>query len=88
MGQLVGLPDTSRNIDALFIDKGSDIVVILNNEYAATSAGEYGALNIWKDDNDCIRGEVYRNFNSLDAQKFDSFPQAIKWANKWLKKIK
>lgn len=89
MGALLNLEGTSRkSIDCMFINKGSDIEVVLNNGYAATSANTSGAINIWKDDEGNIRCEAMANFRKLDKKIFKSFYPAIKWADKWLLKIK
>lgn len=83
MAKLTGLEGTNgRDIDCLFIEKGSDIKVILNNCYAATTAGNNGALNIYKDDEDNIRCEAMRFCNTLEKKVFKSFQPAINWVDK------
>lgn len=88
MGKLVGLEGVSRDIDALFIYKGSDIEVILNNDYAATDAQQNGAINIYKDDEGKIRCEAMAHFRSLEHKIFDTIEEAIVWTDEWLVKIK
>jgi len=87
MGKLTGLSETSRDIEALFINEGADIRVILMNEYAATSAGQKGAINVWKDDNGVIRAEAMAHFRTLESKRFSKMHYAIKWTDKWLKRI-
>jgi hypothetical protein len=89
MGQLTNLEGlTKKSIDALFIQKGSDIEVILMNDYAATAANYNGAINIWKDDEGNIRCESMRYFTRLETKIYKKISPAIKWTDKWLIKIK
>lgn len=53
--KLNNLPGTTgADITCLFIEKSTDIKVVLNNGFAATSADDNGALNVWKDDEGII----------------------------------
>ncbi len=70
------------------IKKGSDIEVILNNHYAATTAGSNGAINVWTDDDWAIRCEVQRYQRTLESKTYTNVKSAIKWVDKWLPKIK
>lgn len=90
MGYLQGLKGVSgdRKIDCLFIQKGSDIEVILNNNMAATCAFRNGALNIWYDDESRINVEALRHYATLDHQILDDIEDAIKWVDWWLPEIK
>lgn len=89
MPALIDLEGTSRkSIESLFITKGSDIEVILANEYAATTAGHNGAINVWKDDDGNIRCEVLKHFASIEKKTYSSLSLATIWVNKWIKKIK
>lgn len=86
--KLTGLAGTNGNdIECKFINKGKQIEAILNDGIAATSAGDNGAINIWKDDEGFIRCESMRFMISLEKAAFEKMPDAVKWANKWLKKI-
>ncbi len=88
MGQLINLEGTTRkSIDALFIENGEDVKVIINNNYAATAAGTYGAINIWKDDSGDIRCEAMRNCSSLEKKTYKRIASAVRWANLWLEVI-
>lgn len=59
--QLEGLPGIKKRIiDAYCINNTSDIEPTLQLGYACTSAGDNGAINIWKDDAGIIRGELMR----------------------------
>jgi len=76
-----------RQINCLFIQIGSEIEVILRNSLAATSAGDNGALNVWKDDDGFIRCESMRYCRSIEEKIFKTIQPAIKWVDKWLPQI-
>lgn len=87
MGKLINLEGTSREIDALFIENGREIIPILRNEYAATTAKSNGAINVWHDDAGNIRCEAMRHYNTLEKKSFKRYSSAVRWVDAWLKKI-
>lgn len=88
MPLLKGLPDKTGSVDCLMIKTATDIRVILDNHYAATKAGSNGAVNIYLDDNFFIRCEAQVLCKRVDSKKYTSMSAAIKWTDKWIKKIK
>lgn len=89
MGYLSGLKGTNgKDIKCIFIDKGIDIEVILNDGFAATTADDNGAINVYKDDNGNIRCEIMRYMITLQEKTFENIEDAIKWVDEWLPKIK
>ncbi len=91
MGILTGLPNTSRDIEALFFKRPSDIeVIVVQNNYAAVTAKNNGAINIWVNDNDEIQCEVQCHFVTIESATFKKSDvlNLKKWAKLWLMKIK
>ena len=85
---LKGLDGTSKNeIECLFIKHHSDIAVILNNGYAATSAGSNGAINIWLDDDGKIRCEAMIFCCVKSSEIFDDIFLAQVWVEDWMQRI-
>ena len=78
----------AKSVDAVFFKRAAKIETILSNNMAATAADYNGALNIWKDDEGKIRCEAFAHYKAVDNNMYSSIPPAIKWAKKWLKKIK
>ncbi len=88
IGQLEGLPGVKRRtVDAYRINTTSDIEPTLELGYACTSAGDNGAINVWKDDDGIIRGELMRYCVTVEKRKFANYTEAEKCINDWLEKI-
>lgn len=66
----------------------SQIKKILDKNEAATTAGGNGAINIYKDDDGFLRGELMRHLRTIDKKIFNSMDELKKWATKWLIEIK
>ena len=77
----------AKTLDAEMIQDAGHIKYILNSGKAATDAAANGAINIWKDDSEAIRGESMRNLKVLDSKIFNSMADCEKWYRKWVKKI-
>lgn len=88
MPTLQDLPGIKQNErDALFIYHHSDIAVILKNGYAATAAGNMGAINVWQDDEDKIRCEAMIFMQTKSSEIFDDIFSAQIWVDDWMKRI-
>jgi len=88
MPTLTGLPGTNgKDREAVYFHKGHEIRKILKDNKAAITAGDNGAINIWRDDTYTIRCEVQRYCVRIEEQKFTLVNAAIEWANKWLPQI-
>ena len=89
MGKLVGLEGTTETErDCLFIEKASEIEVVLRNGYAASSADDNGAINIWVDDEGKYRCVSMRWCVTQESRIYKKISSAINWAEKWLALIK
>lgn len=78
-----------KETTALLIKKASDVEVILNNGFAATSANNNGAINIWFDhDNQSYNCERMRHFKVLDVFSSEEIEPVIKWTEKDLELIR
>ena len=89
MGTLRNLKGISvEEIECEFITKLSEIKNILENGKACTTAGDNGAINIWKDDTGLIRCESMAYYRSLDTKEFENLEDVEKWAKKWIRKIR
>lgn len=86
--ELEGLPGVKkRKIDAYPINNTSDIEPTLELGCACTSAGDNGAINIWKDDAGIIRGKLMRYCVTVEERTFASYVEAEKCVSYWLKRI-
>lgn len=84
---LVGLPDTTRELEADMVFSPSAVVRALRAGRAATTAGDRGAINIWKDDNNNWRGEVLRFMVSVELKTFKKQAAIGPWFKRWFKRI-
>lgn len=88
ISQLEGLPGVKkRKVDAYYINNASDIEPILELGYACTSAGDNGAVNVWKDDAGIICGELMRYCVTLESRSFPDYLEAEKCVCDWLERI-
>jgi len=88
MGTLTNLEGVKANeIEAVFINKPSDIRAILRQGKGATTAKSNGAINIWRDDAGMIRCNAMRWLQSVDHQTYRTLKEAELWVRKWLKEI-
>ena len=65
----------------------SDIEPTLELGCACTSAGDNGAINVWKDDAGIIRGELMRYCVTIESRSFSNYPEAEKCVSDWLELI-
>lgn len=88
IGQLCGLPGVKRRkVDAYSINNTSDIESTIELGYACTSAGDNGAINVWKDDEGIIHGELMRYCVTVEKRTFTSYAEVEKCVNDWLERI-
>lgn len=86
--QLDGLPEVKRRkVDAYSINNTSDIESTIELGYACTSAGDNGAINVWKDDAGIIRGELMRYCVTVEKRTFTSYAEVEKCVSDWLERI-
>ena len=86
--QLEGLPGVKRDkIYAYWFKDINDIEATLELGYACTSAGNNGAINVWKDDTGMIRGELMRHLVVVEKRTFVSYAEVEKCVSDWLERI-
>lgn len=74
-------------IDAYLINNTNDIESTLELGYACTSAGDNGAINVWKDDAGIIRGELMRYSVTVEKRIFASYTDVEICVSDWLERI-
>lgn len=84
---LTGLPDTAGEVEANMVFSATRAIRALRAGRAATTAGDNGAINIWKDDKGRWRGEVMRFMVKIESRTFKTQAAIAPWFNKWFKKI-
>lgn len=52
-----------------------------------TSAGDNGAINVWKDDAGIIRGKLMRYCVTVEKRTFANYVDAEKCVSDWLERI-
>ena len=86
--KLEGLTGVKKHkIDAYWFEKVNDIEATLELGYACTSAGENGAINVWKDGAGIIRSELMRHCVTVEKRTFASYSEAEKCVGDWLERI-
>ena len=87
MPLLVGLPGTSRKIEAVIVDSGAQAVKALRDGKAATAAGPNGAINVWIDDGGRYRChlQVFREVNH--SANCRSLRSVSAWVREYLARI-
>ena len=86
--QLDGLPGVKREkTDAYWFKDVNDIEATLELGYACTSAGDNGAINVWKDDAGIIRGKLMRYCVTVEKRTFANYVDAEKCVSDWLERI-
>lgn len=89
MPELKGLQGIKKkSIECIVFQRPIEIIKILNDGYAATTADSNGAMNIWKDDEGFIRCDAMRFCKSFDMKKYKRIHNAVLWAKKIKKQIK
>jgi len=65
--RLEGLPDKKKPVDcSRCFNSVTDGMKLLSIRGAAVSAGDYGAINLWIDDNGKPRGELMRHCTTIN----------------------
>ena len=87
MMQLIGLAGTRKVRRCEFFGSASGAVNCLRRKVAATSAGNYGAINVWDDKDGSYRCEAMTHYVVRDSQVFTSLRAVRPWISTWLRKI-
>jgi len=88
MTQLINLPGIeAKCLDADLFYSSDEVEGILDDGLAATTAGDNGAINIWKDDKGYIRCEIMRYCKIVEAKRFRKMVNVLNWTDKWLPQI-
>lgn len=85
---LAGLPGTDGGPrDAEMFSSASAALKILRKGLAATTAGDNGAINVYRDDSNKYRCEMMRHMVSMDAQQFTTQAEVREWLRQWMLEI-
>lgn len=86
---LKGLEGIKRKkIEAAWIVDVTDISNVLKKGLACTSAGDNGAINIWKDDDGLFRCKAMRYRRTINEQKYRNISDVENWISIWIDAIK
>lgn len=82
---LTGLPGVRRReVKARYITSVSGAILALRAGFAATSAGTYGAINVWRDDKGIYHGEFHRFMVTQSSESFPRIEAARPWLQTWI----
>jgi hypothetical protein len=84
---LVGLENTAKTRECKMFQSPTACLDILRQGFAATTANDNGALNVWIDNDGKYRAEAQRYYSLLDSQIYSTQRQLKRWLKRWLKKI-
>jgi hypothetical protein len=88
MVQLVGLPGVSREkTEAAFVRSVTAASKELRAGNAITSAGDCGAVNVWKDDEGMWRCEFHRFMVTIDSKTFKYLAAVCEWLREWMPRM-
>ncbi len=88
MGKLTGLDGVKGGeIDCKFFSKETELHEIIGSGWAATAAGNCGAINIWQSDNGIFFCEKCVHLVTEEKVQYKSFNDVVLWARKNLKLI-
>lgn len=75
-----------RKTDGYLIKEAEEAYIkkTLEKGCACVAAGDNGSMNIWKTDAGVIRGEVMRNWHTLEERSFSDYSEVAEWAAKWI----
>lgn len=82
--KLIGLQGTlDEETTGLLIKEPNDVKVVLNNGFAATTAGNNGALNIWYDyDAQVYRCEFMKHYVVQEKFESDHLEEIVQWTER------
>ena len=89
MPTLAGLPGTDgRKIECEFVGSVTAALFALSKGKPATLAADNGAINVWRDDAGCLRGERHFHKSVRESKRFYSKRELGVWLRGALKKIR
>jgi hypothetical protein len=83
MGTLNDLPGKKGSYEATFAGSITQAMKLLGQGKTVTSAGDSGALNIYRDDGGKIRVGFYRYYAALSEEITGNQKRTREWLKKW-----
>jgi len=87
MPKAVGLAETKRELEAIFVRNVAKLSKVMRAGQYATMADDNGAIGAWIDDAGKYRCEAMRRLQTIDSHIFATFKEVKTWYADWLKKI-
>lgn len=84
---LVGLPGTSGDKKAHLVNSATGALKALQGGFAATSAGNNGAINLWRNDSGYYVCQLMRFRRVLKLKSFATKKGAVSQFKTWLAQI-
>jgi hypothetical protein len=84
---LTGLTNTRKVRKCEFVSSATAVLRCLRKKVAATTAGDYGAINVWGDKDGDYRCDAMRYCATVDFQIFTNLNDVFTWSKKWIKEI-
>jgi hypothetical protein len=81
------LPDTPGSLDCAFAFSASAAIKVIRTGKVATDAGDQGAISLWYDGKNKLRGSRCVHMAQIELKTFKNQAQAAKWYRQALKKI-
>lgn len=84
MGTLAGLPRTKGHKECEYTKSPNAVIKALRGGIAATWAGDYGAINVWIDDEGKYSCLSCRQGMPVDDKQFNTQAEVKEWTKKWI----
>lgn len=88
MKTLKDLPGKPGETKAVFFKQSRAAITAIKNGFAATTAGDNGAINVWIDDKGKLRAERMVYCSTKDSFKKSTVAELEQWIKAALKLIK
>ena len=85
--ELRGLPNTAGAIECVFAESATAALRVIRDGKAASMAGDRGSMNLWRDDNNQLRGDRCFYMRQMELRTFRNASDAAKWYRRTLKKV-
>ena len=82
-----GLPNTKGERECLFFGSFTQAMRIIRSGYIATTAGDNGAMNAWRDDDGVLRAYFCRRMITIEDRTFKTVKEFRGWMKIWLPKL-
>jgi hypothetical protein len=82
-GRLTDLPGVKGERTPVHVRSVTEAVAFIRQGEDVTTAGDAGAITVWWDDENQLRGEFDRRLCPLSKQEFPSVAKAAAWLKEW-----